>query len=294
MGYLGAIEGGGTKFVCGVGTEAGEIVDKVSFPTTVPEETLAHLFNYFADKPLDALGVGSFGPINAIPGSDKYGFITTTPKPYWRDTNILGELGKRLNVPFGFDLDVNVAALGEAELGAGRDGRGCLYITVGTGIGGGLVLDGRIVQGFSHAEMGHILVRRHPDDAFAGCCPYHGDCLEGLASGPALEGRWGEKGAALPPDHRAWAIQADYLAQACMNFVLVTMPPRIIIGGGVSQQAHLFPLIRQRFKELMNGYVEHPNLGEGLDAYIVPPDLGGDAGLTGALILARQALSRSR
>ncbi|RKN73012.1 ROK family protein [Paenibacillus ginsengarvi] len=292
MGYLGAIEGGGTKFVCGIGTADGHIVDRVSFPTTVPEETMARVCGYFADKSLDALGVGSFGPIDPNPDSPTYGFITSTPKPHWGNFDLLGALKERFPVPTGFDLDVNAAALGEATLGAARELAGCLYITVGTGIGAGLVSNGRIMNGFTHPEMGHILVRRHPDDTFAGCCPYHGDCLEGLAAGPALERRWGAKAAELPADHPAWAIQAYYLAQACMNFVLIAMPHKIIIGGGVSKQEHLFPAVRQRLSELLNGYIVHPRVQEQLDSYIVPPGLGDNAGLTGALLLAQQALHR--
>lgn len=293
MGYLGAIEGGGTKFVCGIGTADGQIIDRVSFPTTLPEETMAEVCRYFADKAIDALGVGSFGPIDPIPDSPTYGYITSTPKPHWGNVNVLGALQQQFDVPIGFDLDVNAAALGEAALGAARELGGCLYITVGTGIGAGLVANGRIVNGFTHPEMGHILVRRHPEDSYAGNCPYHGDCLEGLAAGPAVERRWGVKAAELPQDHPAWAIQADYLAQACMNFILITMPQKIIIGGGVSKQSHLFPMIRRRLGELLNGYVAHARVQEEIDSYIVPPGLGDNAGLTGALLLAKQALDRA-
>lgn len=290
MGYLGAIEGGGTKFVCGIGNADGDIIDRVSFPTTTPEETLSLVCGYFADKPLDALGVGTFGPLDPNPGSPTYGYITSTPKPHWGNCNVLGALKDRFQVPIGFDLDVNAAALGEAVLGAAREHGGCLYITVGTGIGAGYVMNGSILNGFTHPEMGHIRVRRHRDDTYAGFCPYHGDCLEGLAAGPALERRWGVKAAELPADHPAWEIQADYLAQACSNFVLILMPQKIIIGGGVSKQAHLFPMIRRRLSELLNGYIVHPRVQEELDRYIVPPGLGDNAGLTGALLLARQAL----
>lgn len=290
MGYLGAIEGGGTKFVCGIGTAEGQIVDRVSFPTTVPEETMEQVFRYFADKPIDALGIGSFGPIDPNPGSPTYGYITSTPKPHWGNFNILGALKERFDVPIGFDLDVNAAALGEATWGAAKELGGCLYMTVGTGIGAGLVANGRIVNGFTHPEMGHIVVRRHPDDSYAGTCPYHGDCLEGLAAGPALERRWGVKGAQLPPDHPAWELEAYYLAQAFMNIVLVLMPQKIVLGGGVSKQEHLFPIIRRKLGELLNGYIVHPRVQEQIDSYIVPPGLGDNAGLAGSLLLAKQAL----
>lgn len=291
MGYLGGIEGGGTKFVCGIGTPDGSIIDRVSFPTTQPEETLEQVCGYFADKSIDALGIGSFGPIDPNPSSPTYGYVTSTPKPGWSNCNVLGALKERFQVPIGFDLDVNVAALGEATLGAARELSGCLYMTVGTGVGAGLVANGRIVNGLTHPEMGHILVRRHPDDAFAGNCPFHGDCLEGLAAGPALERRWGVKGSELPADHKAWELEAEYLAQAFMTIILTMMPQKIILGGGVSKQAHLFPMIRRRVLELLNGYVVLPQILEDIDSYIVPPGLGDNAGLTGSILLAKQALA---
>ena len=291
MGYLGGIEGGGTKFVCGIGTPDGNIIDRVSFPTTQPEETLEQVFGYFADKQIDALGIGSFGPIDPNPSSPTYGYVTSTPKPGWSNCNVLGALKERFQVPIGFDLDVNVAALGEATLGAARELSGCLYMTVGTGVGAGLVANGRIVNGLTHPEMGHILVRRHPDDDFAGNCPFHGDCLEGLAAGPALERRWGVKGAELPADHKAWELEAEYLSQAFMTIILTMMPPKIILGGGVSKQTHLFPIIRRRVLELLNGYVVLPQILEDIDSYIVPPGLGDNAGLTGSILLAKQAMA---
>lgn len=291
MGYLGGIEGGGTKFVCGIGTPDGSIIDRVSFPTTQPEETLEQVCSYFADKPIDALGIGSFGPIDPNASSPTYGYVTSTPKPGWSNCNVLGALKERFQVPIGFDLDVNVAALGEATLGAARELSGCLYMTVGTGVGAGLVANGRIVNGLTHPEMGHILVRRHPDDTFAGNCPFHGDCLEGLAAGPALERRWGVKGSELPADHKAWELEAEYLAQAFMTIILTMMPQKIILGGGVSKQAHLFPMIRRRVLELLNGYVVLPQILEDIDSYIVPPGLGDNAGLTGSILLAKQALA---
>lgn len=294
MGYLGAVEGGGTKFVCGIGTTDGRIVDRISFPTTEPEETLARVCDYFADKSLDALGVGSFGPIDPNPDSPTYGSITSTPKPHWGNVNVVGALKARFDVPIGFELDVSAAALGEATWGAAKEQGGCLYVTVGTGIGGGLVSNGRIVNGFTHPEMGHIRVRRHPDDTYEGFCPYHGDCLEGLAAGPSIERRWGAKGFELPEDHPAWAIEADYLAQAFATFVLVLAPQKIVLGGGVSKQTHLFPMIRKRLAELLNGYVAHPRIQNELDTYIVPPGLGDNSGLAGALLLARQALEDAR
>lgn len=290
MSYFGAIEAGGTKIVCGIGTAEGEIVDRASFPTTTPEETLAQVIAYFADKPLKAMGIGSFGPIDPNPASPTYGYITSTPKPFWGHYNLLGALRAAFDVPMAFDTDVNAAALGEATWGAAREAGGCLYITVGTGIGAGLVAGGKIMNGFTHPEMGHILVRRHPDDQYAGRCPFHGDCFEGMAAGPAIEARWGVQGKDMSPDHPAWELEAYYIAQALMNFVLILMPEKIIIGGGVSKQQQVFPLIRRRLSELLNGYVLNRRLDEELDSYIVPPGLGDNAGLAGSLELARRAL----
>jgi fructokinase len=291
MGYIAAIEAGGTKFVCGLGTPDGKIIERTSFPTTTPEETIGRVMNYFEGKIFDAMGIGSFGPVDPRPESPTYGYITSTPKPHWGHYNVLGALKKRFHVPMAFDTDVNAAALGEYTWGASQGLESCLYMTVGTGIGCGAIVNGRRLQGFTHPEMGHLLLRRHPKDAYPGCCPFHRDCLEGLAAGPAVERRWGGKGAELGPDHPAWEIESYYLAQALMNFVLVLMPEKIIIGGGVMKQEQLFPLVRRQLKELLNGYVEAPPVMEHIDEYIVPPALGDNAGLCGALALARDCLA---
>lgn len=292
MKLLGAIEAGGTKFVCGIGHEDGTILDRVSFPTTTPEETMGRVHDYFRDKEIEAMGIGSFGPIDPIPGSPTYGYITTTPKPHWSNFDLVGAVLKAMNCKVGFDTDVNGAALGELRWGAAQGLDNCLYITVGTGIGAGSALNGGLIHGLSHPEMGHILVRRHPDDKYEGTCPYHGDCLEGLAAGPALVKRWGvANGADLPPDHPAWEMEAHYLAQALMNYILVLSPQKIIMGGGVMKQSQLFPLIADKLQTLLNGYVQHPSLREGIADYIVPPGLGDNAGLAGALALADAALS---
>lgn len=287
---LGAIEAGGTKFVCGVGTADGQVVDRTHFPTTTPEETLKQVEAYFNGKSIRALGVGSFGPIDPVKGSPTYGFVTSTPKPHWGGYNFLGSLRERFDVPIGFDTDVNVAALGEWTYGAARGAGSCVYITVGTGIGGGVLIGGKLLHGLSHPEMGHILVRRHPQDDYKGKCPYHGDCLEGLAAGPAIEGRWGKKAVELGADHPAWEIEAEYLAQALMNIILTLSPEKIILGGGVMKQQQLFGLIRTRLQELLNGYVQHKAILVSPDQYIVPPGLGDNAGICGALALADQTL----
>lgn len=290
MGLLGAIEAGGTKFVCGIGTKDGEVVERVSFPTTTPEETMSQVVDFFKGKEVEAIGVGSFGPIDPIKESDTYGYITTTPKPHWSQYNIVGFMKSHFNVPIGFDTDVNGAALGEHLWGAGQGLESCMYITVGTGIGAGAVVNGQMLHGLSHPEMGHIVVRRHPDDSYEGTCPYHADCLEGLAAGPAIGRRVGVQGAELGVDHPAWELEAYYLAQALMNYILILSPQKIIMGGGVMKQQQLFPLIQRELRSLLNGYVQHTSISNDIENYIVSPKLGDNAGLCGALALATLAL----
>jgi fructokinase len=284
---LGAIEAGGTKFVCGIGNENGDIIEKISFPTTTPEETLKLVTDYFKDKQIEALGVGSFGPIDLNQESSTYGFITSTPKKHWKNVNLLGELKKHIDVPMAFDTDVNAAALGELEWGAAKGLDSCIYMTVGTGIGVGAVAEGKLIHGMLHPEMGHILVKRHEDDTYKGNCPFHGDCLEGMASGPAIENRWGQKGVVLSANPQVWELEAYYLAQALVNYILVLSPKKLILGGGVMQQKQLFPIIIENVVNLLNGYIQHENLLVCIDEYIVPPELGDNAGLCGALALAK-------
>ncbi|MBM7644617.1 fructokinase [Scopulibacillus daqui] len=286
---FGAIEAGGTKFVCGIGNENGEILERVSFPTTTPEETMGQVINFFKDKQMDAMGVGTFGPVDPNESSPTYGYITSTPKIKWRNFDIIGELKKHFNIPFGFDTDVNAAALGETEWGAAKGLDSCVYMTVGTGIGGGAVIRGEMVHGMLHPEMGHILVKRHPEDDFAGNCPYHQDCLEGMAAGPAIEKRWGKKGIELQEVDKVWEIEAYYLAQAAVNLIYTLSPKKIVLGGGVMHQKQLFPIIRENVKELLNGYVQTNEILSDIDQYIVPPGLGDNAGLCGAVALAKKA-----
>lgn len=247
----GGIETGGTKIVCAVGTCPADLRAETSFPTTTPEETLARMITFFQQQqlaaPLAAVGIGSFGPISPDRHALDYGYITSTPKPGWTQTDMAGTLERALGVPVGFDTDVNVAALGEGCWGNAQGLATFLYLTVGTGIGGGGLSNGRLMHGLVHPEMGHILLPHDRQaDPFPGICPYHGDCLEGLASGPALQARWGVSGETLPPEHPAWALEAHYLALACINFICTLSPQRIILGGGVMSQSHLFPLIQQR------------------------------------------------
>ena len=256
MAIMAAVEAGGTKFNCGLGDENGNIIDQVSIPTTTPEETMKKVIEYFKDKKFDVMGVGSFGPIDPIKGSKTYGHITKTPKAYWSDYNLIGELKKHFDVPMEFDTDVNGAALAEAWWGAGKGFKNVMYITVGTGIGAGATVDGKMLQGLTHPEMGHISVKRHPEDTFEGTCSFHGDCLEGMAAGPAIEKRWGKKGIELAEDNRVWEMEAYYLSQALVNYILILSPEKIIMGGGVMKQKQLFPLIHKNVKEMLNGYVD--------------------------------------
>jgi fructokinase len=283
---FGAIEAGGTKFVCAVGDENGKIVDRIQIPTTDPEETIPKVIQFFKKYSLQAIGIGSFGPIDVNRESPTYGSITTTPKLKWRNYPFVQKLKEEFPVPIGFTTDVNAAALGEITFGTAQGLDSCLYITVGTGIGAGAVVQGKVLHGWLHPEMGHILVRRHPNDPFKGKCPYHSDCLEGLASGPAIEERWGEKAAALADESKVWELEGYYLAQAVMQYVLILSPEKIILGGGVMNQKQVFPYLYQSLQEFLNEYVELPELSD----YIVSPGLGNDAGITGAIILAQQAL----
>ena len=292
MAIIAAVEAGGTKFICGIGTEDGKVIERVSFPTTTPEETMKKVIEYFKDKKFDVMGVGSFGPIDPVKKSETYGYITKTPKPYWSDYNMIGELKKHYNVPIEFDTDVNGAALAESWWGAGKGLKNVLYITVGTGIGAGAVVDGKMVQGLTHPEMGHIYLKRHKDDNFEGRCPFHKDCLEGMAAGPAIEDRWGTKGNLLADKNEVWEMEAFYLAQALVSYILILSPQKIIMGGGVMKQKQLFPLIRKNVKELLNGYVQKNEILEVIDDYIVYPGLGDEAGFVGSIALGKLALEQ--
>jgi fructokinase len=282
---LGAIEAGGTKFVCAVGDEKGKIVDRIQIPTTVPAETMSKVIEFFNQYPVKAIGVGSFGPIDVNQESATYGNITSTPKPGWRDYPFVQSLRDAFSVPIGFNTDVNAAALGEVTFGAAKGLDSCLYITVGTGIGAGAIVQGKLLQGLSHPEMGHILVRRHPNDEFRGKCPYHHDCLEGLAAGPAIEERWGAKGDQLVDRMEVWNLEGYYIAQALMQYILILSPKKIILGGGVMKQKQVFASLNKYLKEFVNEYVSLPVLTD----YIVSPGLGDNAGITGSLMLAQQA-----
>ena len=287
---FGTLEAGGTKMVLSVGNERNELLEQASMPTEDPGKTIPAMIDWFRDKDIVSLGIGTFGPVDLDPSSETYGWITKTPKPGWSMTPLLPPMRDELGVPALIDTDVNAAALAEWKLGAAKGLNSCMYVTVGTGIGAGLIIEGHIVHGLVHPELGHMLLRPEAKDQTpVGFCPYHRGCLEGLAAGPAMEKRWGRKAYELPPEHEAWDLEADYLAQMCANAVCAFSPEKIILGGGVMQQKHLFPLIRQKTQALLNGYVQAEAVLGGIDDYITEPGLGTRSGATGALLLAREA-----
>jgi fructokinase len=293
---FGGIEGGGTKFVCAVGTGPNDIQREERVPTTTPAETLDKVIAFFKQAEQDlgklsALGFASFGPIDPNPASPTFGFILPTPKPGWSNANVLGMLKSAFNMPMAFDLDVNGAALGEGLWGAAQSLDTFMYITVGTGIGGGVMMNGKLLHGLLHPEMGHIpLPHDWERDPFEGGCPFHNDCFEGLASGPAMEKRWGQKAETLPQDHPAWELEAHYVSLALANYIYTLSPQRIIIGGGVGGNERLLPLIRKNVQNLLNGYIQSPAITKNIDGYIVPPALGSRAGMLGAIALAHGAV----
>jgi fructokinase len=297
MSLYGGIEAGGTKFVCVIGSNPDDLQAQVSFPTTTPRETLDRAIEFFQQYErqgsLAAVGIASFGPVDLSPTSSTYGYITSTPKPGWAYTEFAGRISKALRVPVGFDTDVNVAALGEATWGAAQGLDTFIYLTIGTGIGGGGMINGGLLHGLLHPEMGHLRVPHDwKQDSYPGACPFHGDCLEGLAAGPALLGRWGHLGEDLPPDHPAWALEANYLGLGLVNLICTLSPQRIIMGGGIMQQIRLFDMIRRKVQESLNAYLQVPAILEQISGYIVPPQLGNRAGALGAIQLAKDAVKR--
>jgi fructokinase len=293
---FGAIEAGGTKFVCLVGSGPEDVRAETRFQTTTPDATIRHAVEFLRAEqgrqgPLAAVGIASFGPVDLQPRSPTYGFITSTPKPGWANVDIVGAARAALERPVGFDTDVNAAGLAEWRWGAARGLDSVLYLTVGTGIGGGGLMDGRLLHGLVHPEMGHIRIPHDLSaDPFPGACPFHGDCLEGLASGPAMRTRWQQAAEDLLDDHPAWTLEAWYLALAVVNFVCTLSPQRVVMGGGVMSHPPLLGLIRAQVMDLLNNYVRAPQLIEQIDEYIVAPALGGRAGVLGGLALAERAL----
>jgi fructokinase len=292
---FGGIEGGGTKFVCAVGTSPDDIRAEIRFLTTTPSETLGKAVDFFKEhKGLAAIGVASFGPVDLHPASPTYGHIMSTPKPNWSNANIVGPLRSAFDLPIGFDTDVNAAALGEWRWGAAQNCDPVLYLTIGTGIGGGALVNGKLLHGLIHPEMGHVpLPHDFEKDPFEGICPFHGDCFEGLASGPAIEKRWGKKAEVLPPAHPAWGLEAHYIANALASYIYTLSPQKIVIGGGVAQQPSLLPLVHQKLQALINNYLQSPAIIQNIDDFIVLPGLGNRSGVLGAIALAEQAYSQN-
>jgi len=289
MKLYGSLEAGGTKMVCAIGDEQGNILERVSIPTLEPENTMPAIIEFFKNKNISALGIGCFGPVDLDKKSATYGYITTTPKLAWKNYDIVGTCKKELGVPVGFDTDVNASALGEATWGCTKDLDHSIYITVGTGIGAGVIIDGKPYHGMLHPEAGHIFLARHPQDPMEkGVCPYHELCLEGLASGPAIAARWGKPGAELADRKEVWELEAYYLAQAICSYIMILSPERIIVGGGVSHQEQMMPMIRAEVQRQMGGYIQAKGMQD-LDSYIVLPSLNDNQGILGGLKLAMDA-----
>lgn len=298
MDLYGGIEAGGTKFVCAVATGPDDVRDEVRFPTTTPADVLGKVVEFFRQhhlqQPIRAIGVASFGPVDPNPASPTFGYVTTTPKPHWAHTDVVGHLRSALQLPIGFDTDVNGAALGEFRWGAAQGLDSFVYLTVGTGLGGGGLVNGRPIHGLMHSEMGHMRVPHDLQrDPYKGWCTYHGDCWEGLTCGPAIEERWGTSARNLPPDHPAWALEAHYLALGVVNVITVLSPQRIILGGGVMEQTQIFPMLRKEVQALLQGYIQKAEITQEIDSYIVPPGLGSRAGVMGAIALAQDAAERA-
>ena len=289
---IGALEAGGTNMTASVGNPQRGVMQRASFPTAAPETTIPQIVEFIRAFDVQALGIGSFGPLDLNPDSPTYGYITGTPKKEWQNYPLLPVLREALHVPMAIDTAANVSALAENRLGAGQGTRKMLYLTVGSGIGGGILIDGKPVHGLVHPELGHMIMSVEPSDTMPdGICPFHRHCLEGLASGPAIEKRWGLSAKLMTEDHPAWELEAAYLAQMCVNAIVTFSPEVIVLGGGVMQQMHLFPRIREKTLALLGGYVASPMLTpEEIGRYIVPPALGVNSGVTGALLLGARAL----
>lgn len=292
MNIYGGIEAGGTKIICVIGSGPENIIDQIRIETTTPDETFQKIIRFFqpytTSGKIVAIGIGCFGPLDLNPDSPTYGFIASTPKLRWRNTDVLGTIRRALNVKVSIDTDVNAAALGEFRWGASQGLDPSLYLTIGTGIGGGFIKDGKPLIGLFHPEMGHIRIPHDLQrDPFPGACPFHRDCFEGLACGPAIEKRFSARGETIPDDDSFWELEAEYIALALSNYILTLGPKRIILGGGIMSRTFLFPLIRSKVLEILNGYVESKTLLKHMDEYIVPPALGSQSGSLGAIALAQ-------
>lgn len=283
---IGALETGGTEMVMAIGNEWGEIIEKDTIPTEKPEVTMPQIISYFRKWDIDKLGIGTFGPVCLDKRSQKYGYILETPKLAWRNYDILGELENGLHVPCYLDTDVNAAALGEATWGNASDVRNSIYIRVGTGIGAGIIVDRKPVHGLRHPEAGHVFVKRYETDMFLGSCPYHQDCLEGMASKQAVEGRWGKRVKELQDREEVWKLEAYYLAQAVVDYILILSPQRVILGGEVMHQQGLIQRVRQEVKRLLAGYICMSEL-EDMEHFIVLSKLRDNQGIMGCIQLTQ-------
>ncbi|MBR1759141.1 MAG: ROK family protein [Lachnospiraceae bacterium] len=287
---LGALETGGTKMVCAIGNEKGEILERVSIPTKTPEETIPACIDFFRGKGIEALGIAAFGPVDVNPASETYGYILKTPKLAWANYNLMGAFKEVFDVPMGIESDVNGSCLGEATWGCTQGMDNSVYITVGTGLGVGIIVNGQPLHGMLHPEAGHVPMIRHPKDKDFKCnCPFHLSCMEGLSAGPAIEARWGKPARELADNPLVWEIEAYYLAQGIVDYILTVSPRRIVLGGGVMHQEHLLPLIKQNVKEILNDYLQTKELAD-LDSYIVLASLNDDQGIMGCLKIAMNAL----
>lgn len=288
----GGIEAGGTKFVCMVGTGPQHVVDEIRFPTAFPDETIQHAISFFEPYvqrgELAAVGIASFGPLDLNPDSPTYGYITTTPKPNWRQVDLRGCIQKALNLPIAFDTDVNAAAFGEHYwITENQSLDPFAYMTVGTGIGVGVIANGHPVHGLMHSEIGHVAVPHDWErDPFPGICPFHKDCLEGLASGASMYKRWGQNAETLPASHSGWDLESEYIALALTNLIYVFSPQRIVLGGGVSQHVGFLAAVRSKVQKHLNGYIHSPMVLEKIENYIVQPELGNQSGVLGAIAMA--------
>lgn len=291
---IGGIEAGGTKMVCAVGDEQGNIEEKIIIPTQTPQETMSKILDFFQKKDIEAIGIGCFGPVDLNRKSETYGYITKTTKLLWVDYNIVGIVSQALKVPVGFDTDVNSAMLGEAIWGAAKGIENAIYITIGTGIGVGVYINGTLLHGLVHPEAGHVLLQRHPGDTYSGYCPYHKDCAEGLAAGPAVEQRWGKCGIELADRKEVWEMEAYYIAQAVTDYIMTYSPEKIILGGGIMRQKQLYDMVRKQVLELLGGYIASDSILKHIDEYIVAPKLEEEAGIKGALYLGYQEFFKRR
>lgn len=286
---FGALEAGGTKMVCAVADENGKIQDRISFPTRTPSESIPEIIDYFKNKDIAALGIGAFGPVDINKSSESYGHILDTPKLAWKYYDLLGNIQRALNVPIGLDTDVNCACLGEMTFGVAKGLDTVIYITIGTGVGVGICANGKLLHGMLHPEAGHILLTPLPSDNYKGKCPYHNTCFEGMAAGPAIEERWGMKGDRLADRSEVWELEAHYIAQALMNYIVILSPQKIILGGGVMHQKQLLPLIHKNVIAIMNGYIKTKEMQD-IENYIVTSNMNDNQGILGCIQLAKMEL----